>query len=1000
MKTTRRHHTEAWARVGRIAALAAGLSLTLGCAAPAPRAPAAGQQVPPQTREHRPAIYGFELLGEAVLSARATVDGAPVGGLSGITYDSMTDLYYAISDDPGSRGPARFYTLDIDLESGPFDASKVRVTAVTELLDAEGLPLREMTFDLESIELSAQRTLFISSEGQVNRGVGPFVREYSLDGSYLRELELPAKFYPTPSREDAEGSEDRSGIRHNLGFESLALADDETLLTASENALHQDGPEADVAITSPARIVRIDRGTGRPAEEFVYQVEPVEQAPLGEADFRTRGLVELLSLGDDRLLALEREYSQGIGNLAEIFSISLDGATDVSRRKSLQDRSFRSVEKTRILPLQVLGLELDNLEGMTLGPRLADGRRTLLLVADNNFNPAQRNQLLAFAIEEREITVQDVQGAGHHSPLEGAWVREVAGTVTSRAARENGFWMQAASDDEEATSDAILVRPAADFEPAPGDVVVVEGLVQESGFPGGLTVTVLESAHVTVVERRAPLPVAVEIGANRQTGASAAAAGADGNYAASARRALPTQIDDDGLEVFDPRTDAIDLFESLEGMRVSIAPASVVGPTSRYREFAVLPDDLIAPNAVRTRRGGLAAVGALETVRPFLVVPRPGGDAPDVAVGDRFEQPITGVLDYAFGTFRVLAEPLPKPVVARRPQVSAALAIPAERLRLATYNVENMSVRSEQAKFERVARTIATALGSPDIVALQEIQDDSGSDDDGTVSSEMTLWWLCETIAAVGGARYKPLAIPPRDGADGGRPGANIRVAFLYREDRVRFVSRGLAETAAAAEWLIDERGPFLSPNPARLDPGHPAFSADAETNRTGSRKPLIAEFDFDGRRLFVVNVHLRSKRGDSPPFGVTQPPVRHTEPLRRAEALAIRASLEQLLAIDANASVVVLGDFNEHPDREPIRTLSEAGLTNLVERVPIDARYTYIYQGLSQVLDNVLVSDALAADPGTTIEIVHSNSDLPSSKRASDHDPILVGLQLTGERP
>ncbi|MCH7664676.1 MAG: esterase-like activity of phytase family protein [Acidobacteria bacterium] len=972
--------------------LAAGLvaaALTLlGCAASGLLAPAAPRpQIPGPMSTPSPAtapvgapvaFQGFDLLGEAVISARLTIAGVPVGGLSGITYDAELDLYYAISDDPASKGPARFYTLDIDLSGASLDSTDVEVVAVTELRDRNGAPFVEMTLDLEAIALTPERTLYVSSEGQADQGVGPFLREYELDGSYLRDLPVPRKFRPRAG--------ERTGIRHNLGFESVALdARRNYFYTATENALWQDGPAADVGVASPSRILRLDRTSGRPMAEYVYMVEPVGDAPPGIDDFRTRGLVDLLALDDSHLLTLERAYTQGVGNVVELFLVSLEGATDVRRWKSLEGKSYRPVTKTSVLPLEALGLELDNLEGLTFGPRLPDGRRSLVLVADNNFSPRQRNQILAFALEERQLTPSLIQGSGHRSPLEGAWVREVPGTVTSPAARGRGFWMQGAGDRDDTTSDALFVLPAGEADASPGDVVLVDGLVRETGFPGGLTVTSLEDARFVIVERGARLPSPVVI-------ATSAAGGTSG------ARVLPRQIDDDGLEIFEPTDDAIDFFESLEGMRVAISSPTVVGPTTRFGEFAVVGDDLTGDDVIRSPTGGLVASSAATYPQPFLVVPRPGTEAPEVAVGDRLDDSITGVIDYAFGTFRILGGVLPEPTAALHPppRTAAAAATPTtdHALLIATYNVENLSGRSGPEKYQRLARSITGPLGSPDIVALQEIQDDTGPEDDGTVSAEQTLARLAEAIEAAGGPRYEHLSIDPEDRADGGRPGANIRVAYLYRPERVRFVPRGTAQADTAAEWLVDERGPFLSPNPARVNPKHPAFAADPDRNQGGSRKPLAAEFEFKGRRLFMVNVHLRSKRGDSPIFGASQPPVRPTQELRSAEALVIRDFLDRLLALDPDAAAIVLGDFNEHPYREPVALFADSGLTNLVERVPQDRRYTFIFRGTAQVLDNVLVTGSLARDSVATVEIVHLNSDLPDSVRAADHDPIVVRLE------
>lgn len=973
--TGRRDRRPALALLGPAAVLAVASGFSLGCTAPAPPRPALSSPAPsPGIRETDAphTITAFDLLGEAVISTNTVLEGAPVGGLSSIAYDAERDLYYAISDDPASRGPARFYTLDIDLSDGSLNSTNVEVVALTELLDRDGAPLAEMTLDLEGIALTPERTLYVSSEGQVSQGVDPFLREYRLDGSYIRDLPVPQKFLPRAA--------EKAGIRHNLGFESVALdAQRDWFYTAAENALLQDGPEADLGVASPSRILRLDRAGGRPAAEYVYWVEPVRDAPVGADDFRTRGLVELVALGDSRLLTLERAYTQGVGNAIEIFLVSFEGATDVGQWKTLVGKSFRPVTKTRLLQLETLGLELDNIEGMTFGPRLADGRRSLVLVADNNFSPRQRNQILAFALEEQELTPSRIQGSGHRSPLEGSWVRQVRGTVIAPAARGRGFWMQGPDDQRETTSDSVFVLPSTDATVAPRDVVSVDGLVKETGFPSSLTVTSLEDALFEVVEQGALLPDPVSIGAS----------GAGG-------RALPSNhIDDDGLQIFEPAVDTIDFFESLEGMRIAISDVTVVGPTTRFGEFAVLADDPMESGRVRSPSGGLVATAAQVNPERLLVVARPGADAPQVAVGDRFEGSIIGVLDYAFGTFRVLAEALPRTTPRRATTARTSLEASEEALLVATYNVENLSARSGPEKFQRIARSISKALASPDILAVQEIQDDTGPEDDGTVSAERTLRLLVEAIVAAGGARYESAVIDPDDLADGGQPGANIRVAYLYRPDRVRFVPRGRPEANTAAEWLLDERGPFLSPNPARVDPEHPAFTADPDRNMSGVRKPLAAEFEFNGRRLFLVNVHLRSKRGDSPLFGSIQPPARLTEDLRSNEARVIRGFLKDLLELDPLAAAIVLGDFNEHPYREPLAIFANSGFHNLVERVPENQRYTFIFRGNSQILDNFVVTESLAESTSAQVDIVHLNADLPHAVRAADHDPIVARFEF-----
>ncbi len=922
------------------------------------------------------AITGLELLGHVDLPSSLRFEDVPVGGLSGLTYDGGRDLYYAVSDDPATLGPARYLTLRIDLTRGRVDADDVRIEAMTELLDRDGKPFRAGTLDAEGIRHTGRDTLFISSEGQIREGIAPFVREYSRAGAWIRDLPLPRRTHPKRWR--------ARGVRHNLGFEGLALEPAGGILTATENALMQDGPETDVGVGSTVRILRYDP-RGRLEAAFAYEVDPVVAAPPEPDGFRTNGLVELLSTGPDRLLALERSYTAGVGNDIRIYDVALAGATDVAGRKRLKKGRYRPVRKTLLVPLGAFGIPLDNLEGLTFGPRLADGRRTLVLVSDNNFSEFQRTQILVFALDAQPHAVAGIQGAGHRSGREGSWLLGVTGTVTARAPSGSGFWIQSAGDGDPATSDALFVEPAVSPpgpELEPGERVVVSGRVTETSFPLGLSVTGLGGAYVRRAsnEEREPLPEPIVLG---RTG-----------------RPIPAAaIDDDGLERFEPELDAIDFLESLEGMRVAIPDAVVVGPTTRFGEIAVLADGGAATGG-RSRAGGLLLEAASVNAERLLVTTRDGAQGPRLTVGDRFEEPIVGVLTYAFGTFRVLAEELPAHRPAATPPERTTLGAGPRVLTVASYNVENLSPRSGAEKILRVAETIVANLDAPDVLALQEIQDDTGPDNDGTVSAAHTLGRLIEAIARAGGPVYEAAQIDPVDLADGGRPGSNIRVAYLYRPDRIGLPRRGRPDATTAGEWLEDERGTFLSPNPSRIDPANPAFGPDPAGTFTGVRKPLAVEVEFAGERIFLVNLHMRSKRGDAPLFGSEQPPGRITETLRAGEAHVIRGFLDRLLALDPDAHVIVLGDFNEHPYRPPLAVLAGPDLENLMLRVPAEERYTFIFRGNSQVLDNVLVSAGLAAEGVAEIDVVHCNADFPDGERAADHDPIVLRFNLERRPP
>lgn len=328
------------------------------------------------------------LLGEATLPSGIQFEGTTVGGLSGTAYDAEKGVYYALSDDRSQFAPARFYTLRIDLADGDLQQGGVTVIEVTTLLDDDGQPFPAFSLDPEGLALTKARRLVIVSEGDAVRRIAPFVREFALDGRQLREFEVPDYYAPTAT----------TGIRNNLAFESAGLTPSgKDLFTATENALLQDGPAAATTTGSPSRILRLDVRTGALEAEYVYPVEPVRDAPVPVGNFSTNGLVELLPLGPTRLIALERGFSVGVGNTLQLYVINTAGATDVSGTSPLP-ADAEPLRKELLLDLSTLGLTLDDLEALALGPVLPDGRQSLLITSDDNFSATQVTQVLAFAL--------------------------------------------------------------------------------------------------------------------------------------------------------------------------------------------------------------------------------------------------------------------------------------------------------------------------------------------------------------------------------------------------------------------------------------------------------------------------------------------------------------------------------------------------------------------------------------------------------------------------
>ncbi|MGK5533012.1 lamin tail domain-containing protein [Streptomyces sp. URMC 129] len=586
-------------------------------------------------------------------------------------------------------------------------------------------------------------------------------------------------------------------------------------------------------------------------------------------------------------------------------------------------------------------------------------------------SPTPRNSAFTGGGSGSGTRIRDIQGRAHRSPLNGQQAQAVPGVVTAVAG--NGFWMQDPSPDTDpATSEGIFVYTGSAPGRQTGDSVTVTGTVAEfrpggSGGTDNLTTTQLTSPSVTLVSTGNALPAGTLVG--------------------SGGRVPPAKVIDDDATgdvetsgTFDATTDGIDFWESMEGMRVRLDNAPVVGPRNDFGEIPVVPSG----SAVRTARGGIA-IQSDDFNPERVIVDDVLATTPAADTGDTLSGSVTGVLDYSFGNFKLL--PGSSPVVAdggMGPETTQAAA--AGELSVATFNVENLDPGDPQSTFDALAATVVNNLRSPDLIALEEIQDNDGATNSSTVAADQTLNKLAAAISAAGGPSYAWRQINPTDDADGGEPGGNIRVAFMYRTDRGLSFTDRAGGTATAATTVSNVGGqPQLSYSPGRIDPQNSAFNS--------SRKPLAGEFTWNGRRVFVIANHFTSKGGDDPLFGHIQPPQRSSETQRHQQATVVRDFVDDIRAIDPDAAIVVLGDINDFEFSQTTNILTAGGaLTDLPATLPTAERYTYVYEGNSQVLDHILLSPSLAAT-SYAYDIVHVNSEFAA--QISDHDPQVVRLPL-----
>jgi 2',3'-cyclic-nucleotide 2'-phosphodiesterase (5'-nucleotidase family) len=570
---------------------------------------------------------------------------------------------------------------------------------------------------------------------------------------------------------------------------------------------------------------------------------------------------------------------------------------------------------------------------------------------------------------ETGLKIRDIQGQSHTSPYKDKNVVDVPGVVTYVEDSSNFYMQDPNSDDNSNTSEGILV-----YKPSHGvtvgDSVTVSGLVKEWVLDGydeklqtdlAMTEINAQSGKITKVSSGNQLPDPLVIG----------------------RDVIPptSVIDNDQLKIFDPSEDGIDFYESLEGMLVSIENPTVTGP-QKYGEVPVITGQV---NGKAYTKEGTPLL-TKENQNPEKMLLQLDDRSFVTKAGDSFNGTVTGVVSYTFSNFKILTKAADLPNLIERVRNNEVTTIQKEedKLTIAGYNIENF-VATDTAKRDKLAKSMVENLGSPDIIGLVEVLDDSGETNNGIVKADANYKALSDAIKGFGGPTYAWTEIAPINGKDGGVPGGNIRVGYLYNPERVTLneAPKGNATSAVAYE------NGSLTLNPGRIDPTNAAFNS--------SRKPLAAEFTFQGEEVIVINNHFNSKGGDQPLFGKNQPPYLESEAQRVQIATIVNNFVSDIKEKNKDANVVVLGDLNDFEFSAPLAALKGDDLTNLVETLPASERYTYNYQGNAQVLDHILVSNNLAE--AAKLDIVNVNSPyMEEHGRASDHDALVAQLDLAVE--
>ncbi len=559
------------------------------------------------------------------------------------------------------------------------------------------------------------------------------------------------------------------------------------------------------------------------------------------------------------------------------------------------------------------------------------------------------------------LTIMQIQGSESSSAYVNQRIR-TTGIITLFSKDQQHFWLQdPLGDNNQHTSDGIFVdakqRVPHDIHLTVGDHVQFTALVQERQFTPALPLTMLSAlTELKIIRSQQLLPTPVMI------------------------KNVP--------DVSIP--EAIQFWERLEGMRVAIQDATVVGPTNRYGEFVVLAKENRQPGSgyeMANYHLLLRNLGKNQVdYNPERIMIDDNSQLPalNVRPGDRITT-LRGVVQYSYDNYKIEPEVMtteqqPPPAI---PVTDATTA--EHNLSIASFNLENFFATLDKGaakngpskinnndfnrKLNKLVLAIKNELRLPAIIVVQEAE------------NIQVLQILADRINHHTSARYSAVSYASSD-----RRG--IETGFLWDTNKVTLLKA----------WQLHTPQTLMAFGDHSASPG---------------REPLVGRFRLHNQELLVIGNHFKSKRGDDPLFGIHQPAQRPTEVQRKAQARAVRDYVNELLAADPDALIVLSGDFNDHafaePDEgadHPLAILTggpaEIKFTHVAEAIIPAERFSYIHHGNAQLLDHMLLSPAMQTRLRGA-RLLHINASFPAfleqdpttPLRSSDHDPLISYFQF-----
>lgn len=576
-------------------------------------------------------------------------------------------------------------------------------------------------------------------------------------------------------------------------------------------------------------------------------------------------------------------------------------------------------------------------------------------------------------------TIHQIQGVTHTSPYNQKMVKNVRGIVT--AVVKDGFYMQSRKFDRNIkTSEGIYVESK--NLPNVGEYVSVNGMVYEKQFgrpsESELTVTSIKAGDDIKVISKGNKVKAVNIDP----------------------RKVPMKVYVGKFhEKLNPKKNAMDFYESLEGMLVKVHKPLITGADEDRGEVCVVPEYGKYVKD-KTNHGGVRYTYKNEQTQRILIKSelfklsqgkRYEGKYIDPSFtpnpGDRFSRDIQGVLTYDKSNYKLInTSPLPKIKDGKIKRDKLNIKYDKNKLSVVSYNIENFTIADGgQKRVDVLAKQVRDDLHTPDILGLAEVGDnDGGNVTSKVVSADKVLDAIVEGIKKATGVEYKWLSADPEDGKDGGWPAMHIRNAILYRTDKLELPYFKQGDSKVDTEIKEGK----LTFNPGRLG-NNKEFYKDV-------RKSLVAHLVLkDSKKdVFIVVNHLKSKRFDDKIYSKNQPVKRKSEDLRIPEGKYVGQFLKEINKQKPNAIILSMGDMNDFEFSPTLKAMKTNLMVSAVESLPKNQRHTYVYQGNSQVLDNLLVNKKYAK--GMKVDILNINSEFTILQGYfSDHDPVYMQINV-----